>query len=130
MDKRFEEARKLCNVFRFTDGLNAINDSGIFQCNFRDIYLEELELYRENGNNAEASFLDLFSLFDKRDSFLFNIVRIPEKSSNVPSNIFYMSIGAKCLRIPSMKCMISQGVDFSTNIKVILTMLHKVGKNN
>ena len=71
MDKRFEEARKLCNVFRFTDGLNAINDSGIFEGNFRDIYPEELELYRENGNNAEASFLDLFSLFDKRDSFPF-----------------------------------------------------------
>ena len=53
------KARKLCNVFCSIDDLNAINDAGIFESNFRDIYQEELELLRENGNNAEAIFLDL-----------------------------------------------------------------------
>ena len=38
-------------------------------------------------------------LSDKGDSFPFSIVRIPEKSSNIPSNIFCMSIGAEYLRI-------------------------------
>ena len=37
--------------------------------------------------------------FDKRDSFPFSIVRMPDKSSNVPSNIVYSAIGAEPLRI-------------------------------
>ena len=55
------------------------------------------------------SFLDLnikikdgkfhFSLFDKRDSFPFSIVRIPGKSSDVPCSIVYSAIGAESLRI-------------------------------
>ena len=36
-------------------------------------------------------------LFDKRDSFPFSIVRMPRKSSKIPSNIFYMSTEAECL---------------------------------
>ena len=37
--------------------------------------------------------------FDKRESFPFCIVRIPEKSSNVPSSIVYSATGAESLRI-------------------------------
>ena len=61
------------------DGLNAINDDGILESNFRDTYSEKLELRRENGNNVEATFLDLginiksnkfqIGTFHKRDSF-------------------------------------------------------------
>ena len=61
------------------DGLNAINDDGILESNFRDTYSEKLELRRENGNNVEATFLDLginiksnrfqIGIFHKRDSF-------------------------------------------------------------
>ena len=50
------KARKLCNVFRFIDDLNAINDAEILENNFRDMYPEELELRRENGSYAEATF--------------------------------------------------------------------------
>ena len=62
-----------------------------------DIQPEELELRRENGNNTKRFFrsrhLDEYNkfqidLFDKRDSFPFSIIKTPEKSSNVPSNIF------------------------------------------
>ena len=111
MDKRssekgFNEGKKIMyDVFRFVDDLNAINDGS----NFRNICPEESELRRENGNNAEAHFsgLDIkvknnefyIGLFGKRDSFLLSITRVPEKSSNIPLNIFYMSTGAKCLRI-------------------------------
>ena len=54
------------------------------------------------------SFLDLnikikdgkfhFGLFDKRDSFPFSIVRMPDKSSNVSSSIVYSAIGAELVR--------------------------------
>ena len=69
-------SRKLCSVFRFINDLSEINDTGIFERdNFRDLY--PLELHRENGNNTEATFLELniliknnkfqVGLFDKRD---------------------------------------------------------------
>ena len=38
------KARKLCNVFRFMDDLNAVIDAGMFKSNFWDIYLEELRI--------------------------------------------------------------------------------------
>ena len=54
--KDLTKPRKLFNVFRFIDDLNTINDAGIFESTFRDTYLEELELSRENENNSEATF--------------------------------------------------------------------------
>ena len=103
------KARKLCDVFRFIDGLNAINDAGIFESNFRDVYPEELELRRKDGNNATFLGRDIKiknnkfqkGLFNKRNSFPSSIVRMPEKFSTIPPNIFYMSTGAECLRIAS-----------------------------
>ena len=103
------KARKLCNVFRFIDDLNSINDAGEFESNYFNIYPEELLLGKENTDKYETRFLDLnikikdgkfhFGLFDKRDSFPFSIVRMPDKSSNVPSSIVYSAIGAESLRI-------------------------------
>ena len=103
------KARKLCNIFRFIDDFNAISDFGIFESNFKDTYSKELELRRDNDNNAVAKVQIQtsrqkkkkfqISLFDKIDSFPFSIVRMCEKSSNIPSNIFYMSTRAEYLRI-------------------------------
>lgn len=38
-------------------------------------------------------------LYDKRDSYNFDIVRLPYKNSNMPSKMFYNTIGAEVLRI-------------------------------
>ena len=38
-------------------------------------------------------------LYDKRDHFPFSIVRMPYITSNMPSKIFYSSLGAEILRI-------------------------------
>ena len=80
------KARKLCNIFRFIDDLNSINDEGEFESNYSNIYPEELQLGKENTDKNEASFLDLnikrkdvkfhFGLFDKTDSFPFSIVNL------------------------------------------------------
>ena len=53
------KARKLCNIFRFIDDLNSINDGGEFESNFSKIYPEELQLSKENNDKQEASSLDL-----------------------------------------------------------------------
>ena len=56
---------------------------------------KELKLNKENSDKLEGLFLDLqieiengkfmLGLFDKRDNFPFSIVRMPYKSSNLPS---------------------------------------------
>ena len=61
-----------------------------------------LHLNKGNLDNLEASFLDLeikiengkfiVGLFDKTDNFLFSIVIIPHKSSDLPAIIFYSII--------------------------------------
>ena len=127
-------ARKLSNIFRFIDDLSVVNDDGIFEVNIKDIYPKELELTKENYNSSEASFLDLnisikdnkfqLGLFDKRDSFPFNIVRMPFKSSNIPSNMFYSSIGAECLRI-ARAC--NNPESFSRAIKPLVERMIKQG---
>ena len=38
------KARKICNIFRFIDDLNSINDGGKFESNYSNIYPEELQL--------------------------------------------------------------------------------------
>ena len=95
--------------FRFIDDLNSTNDGGEFESNYSNIYPEELQLGKENTDKHEASFLDLnikindgkfhCGLFDKRDSFPFSMVRMPDRSNNVPSSIVYSAIGAESLRI-------------------------------
>ena len=44
--KGVDKGWKFFDVLRFIDDLNAIGDTEIFKSNFRDIYLEELELHR------------------------------------------------------------------------------------
>ena len=53
------KAIQLCNIFRFIDDLNSINDGGEFESNYCDIYRDELELCKENTDKHEAGFLDL-----------------------------------------------------------------------
>ena len=78
------KTRKLCNIFRFIDDLHSINDGGVFESTYLNIYHKELQLGKENADKQEASFLNLdikvkdgifhFNLFDKRDPFPFSIV--------------------------------------------------------
>ena len=81
--------RKLCNTFRFIDNLNSTNDGEEFKTNYDNIYPEKLELFKENADKHEASFLDLdirtrdgefqVVLFDKKESFPFPIIRMPDE---------------------------------------------------
>ena len=80
-----------------------------FHCHYCSKNFGRIELGKESSNNLDASFLDVdikikdgqfqVGLFDKRDAFPFTIVRMPYKSSNIPSNIFYSSICAETLRV-------------------------------
>ena len=134
MDDDLIKARKLCNIFRFIVDLNSLNEDGEFESNYSNIYPEELQLGKENTDKHEASFLDLnikikdgkfhFGLFDKRDSFLFSIVRMPDKSSNAPSTIVYSAIGAESLRIDRAS---NNPESFSTAIKPLIARMSRQG---
>ena len=103
-------ARRFGNLSRFIDDLAAINDGGEFERCAAEIYPPELELKKENDGSKNASFLDLditieddktfsLKLYDKRDAFPFDIVRLPNISNNMPSPIFYATLGGELLRI-------------------------------
>ena len=135
------KAKKLCNIFRFLDDLNSIDDGGEFESNYSNIYPEELQLGNKNADKKETSFLDLnikikdgnfqFGLFDKRDAFPFFIVRIPDKSSNVPSIIVCSAIGAQSLRTARAS---NNPESFSTAIKPLIARMSRqevsIGKIN
>ena len=102
-------ARRFGNMSRFIDDLSAINDNGEFDRCHAEIYPPELELKKENDGSKNASFLDLditikndktfsLKLYDKRDTFPFDIVRLPHISNNMPSRIFYATLGGELLR--------------------------------
>ena len=108
----------------------SLNDDSTFEKNCKDVYPTELELKKENNSNSCASFLDLYiengefrtRLFDKRDNFGSDIVRMPFYCSNVPSKMFYGSIGAEFLRISRATSKIE---DLSRNCQQLLSRMLK-----
>ena len=96
--------------------------------------LKVIQVGKENTDKHEASFLDLnikikdgkfhFGLFDKRDSFPFSIVKMPDQSSNVRSSIVYSTIGAESLRIARAS---NNPESFSTAIKPLIARMSRQG---
>ena len=102
------KARKFKYASRFIDDECNLNDNGEFGNSYQAIYPAELELKCEHqGTSAtnleiEISIIDgrfKYKLFDKRDSFPFDIVRMPNLGGNIPEHIFYGSFMAEVLRI-------------------------------
>ena len=104
------KSRKFHGCSRFIDDLVCLNDGGEFKESFTEIYPNELELKCEHHEREKhATFLDLdikisggefiYKLFDKRDGFSFLVVRMPDRSSNIPSYIFYGTIMSEIVRI-------------------------------
>ena len=96
-----------------------------------------MQLGKENTDKHKASFLDLnikvkngkfhFGLFDKRYSFPFSIVKMLDKSSNVPSTIVYSAIDAESLTIARVS---NNPESFSTAIKPLISRMSKQGVSN
>ena len=127
-------ARKFSHTFRFIDDLLAINDGGMFEKYYKDIYPKELELKKENTKSNFCSFLDLSisiqnntfltSLYDKRDDYNFKIVRLPYRSSNIPKKMCISSVLAEILRIARVT---STFQPFVTSVKVLVKRMTSQG---
>ena len=81
------QVSRFANVFRFIDALTALKYGRNFEWNFK-----------ENVSNNEGFLLDLLKvqnnqfsvqLYEKKDDFLFSILRMPNLKSNMPSKMFY-----------------------------------------
>ena len=76
-------------------------------------------IYRET-EREDGKFDFDFCLFE--DSFSFSIVRMPDRSSNVPSSIVYSAIGAESLRIARGS---NNRESFSTAIKPLIVRISR-----
>lgn len=130
-----QKARRFSHTFRFIDDLLTINDNNLFLQSFKEIYPPELVLNLESSGD-HVTFLDLdltkvdghldVKLFDKRDDFPFAIVRLPFLSSNIPTTMFYSSIGAEIIRIGRVSSSLE---NFILSAKVIISRAFKQGAN-
>ena len=128
-----QRARRFKHTFRFIDDLLTINDREEFLSSFKEIYPPELQLNLEHSGDR-VTFLDLeitkedghfnTKLYDKRDDFPFSIVRLPFLSSNIPTSMFYSSIGAEILRIGRVS---SSTCNFLSSCKTLIERVKKQG---
>ena len=93
-------ARRFNNTMRYIDDLLILNNIQ-FNDAIQDIYPSELQLKKTTENLTTLSYLDILitTLYDKRDSFHFDIVNFPNMSSNIPSKPAYGVYVSQLLRI-------------------------------
>ena len=82
-----------------------------------------MNLKKENISHRETTFVDLHlcindskiqtSLYNKRNSYNFNVVRFPYKSSTIPSKMFLATINAEILRICPAASSVAQFISTS-----------------
>ena len=133
ISKDMARARKFHACTRFIDDMCCINDSGEFGNSYKEIYPDDLQLKCEYRGN-HATFLDLdimieggvfvYKLFDKRDDFPFHIVRMPDRSSNIPSYIFYGTVLSEYLRIARSTLRVN---DFLPRVSVLFERMVNQG---
>ena len=91
-------ARKYNFTMRYIDDLLVLNNAN-FSDAIRDIYHSELQLKKTTASTTALSYLDIFitiqhgkyctTLYDKRDSFKFDIVNFLNMDSNILSKQTY-----------------------------------------
>ena len=101
-------AKKFNNTMRYIDDLLTLNNTQ-FDAAIKDIYPQELQLKKTTENATALSYLDVLitidngrystAVFDKRDSFSFNIVNFPHLSLNIPSKPAYGVYISQLVRI-------------------------------
>ena len=122
------------STFRYIDDLISLNNS-VFERYLDRIYPQELSITKETQSDKEASYLDLLisvrdekfhtKLYDKRDSFNFNIVNYPyPAASNIPEKPAY---GVYASRIICFARACDHFIDFSDRHILLCKSLLKQG---
>ena len=121
----------------FIDGLIVINDGKEFENHYNEIQPSELIFKKENTSHRETTFLDLHlcvnqgqiqtSLYDKKNSYNFNVVRFPNKSINIPSKIFFATISSEILGICRATSSVAQ---LTKTSKIFLHQMFRQGTDS
>jgi hypothetical protein len=92
-------AKSLNNTFRYIDDITSVNDDGIFEKVYKEIYPRSLSLKKMNETDQQANVLDisvniqngkfLCKVYDKRDEFPFVCNRFPSVDTNIAKNAIY-----------------------------------------
>ena len=118
-DKRY----KMKYTTRYMDDLCNLNNNEFFQdCAY--IYPASLTLEETTANTNYSNYLDMTfnitaeykvkcSLYNKTDAFNFNVIRLPEASSNLPEQIGYNTFYSQLIRIARI-C--DEKVDFDSRV--------------
>ena len=101
-------ARKFNCTMRYIDDLLALNNKN-FEGAISDIYPPELQLKKTTECSTTTSYLDMLitindgtystTIYDKRDSFGFEVVNFPYMSSNIPTKPAYGVYISQLIRI-------------------------------
>ena len=89
--------------------------------NYEDDAAAHLELGLKIADRQISS-----NLYDKRNAFNFSVVRMPYRSSNIPSKMFYATISAEVLRIAKAT---SKYEYFLECVHMLLIRMKKQGAN-
>ena len=143
----YSSARKLNGTFRLMDDISSINSDGVFGIHYPHIYPSCLTLNKENDGIACANVLDLdlsisngkinCGVFDKRDNFNFNVVRLAHYSSNISSSCAYGIFTSQIIRyfricnyydsfIYRVKLMFNNLVGLGYNERVLITKFKNI----
>ena len=106
---KIDDATKMSYIFRYQDDCIVLNDQGLFDELYKDIYPEELTLLNTNISPCKVTFLDLtislhqgkfkHCLYDKRNDFDFSVITYPFLSGNIPKIPSYGVYLSQLLRI-------------------------------
>ena len=130
----YSAARKFNRTRRFIDDLHTINNDGELEKHHKEgkIYPQEMQLNRENESNQKANFLDLdeeiigkeitVNVYDKRNSFNFEIINYPDLSGNIPKKAAY---GVFTSQITRYAKICSNPEDLTDNIRKLASKLQK-----
>ena len=131
----YQVAKSLNHTFRYIDDITPLNDKGNFEKYFSQIYPPELELNRENIGFKSATVLELdvnvvdnrfqVGVYDKRDSFNFEVFRYPSFESNIPNRIIYSVFLSQLVRYGRV-CNFEEG--FVTATKLLVEQLIQKGQ--
>lgn len=106
---KIDHASNLANIFRYQDDCIVLNDKGLFDTIYHDIYPAELTLLNTNISSRKVTFLDMaislyqgkfkHYLYNKRDDFDFSVIMYPYLSGNIPKVPSYGVYLSQLLRI-------------------------------
>ena len=109
IDLKSNDIKLLKFIYRYVDDLIVLNDKGYFDKVFDKIYPKELELNATAISIHHTTYLDMditvvdnkfvHKLYDKRNDFSFNVISLPNLSSNIPIEPSYSVFYSQLVRV-------------------------------